>query len=66
MASTKTKEKSCLSCKTIYVGSACPNCGSTQASDVFKGRIHVFNSKDSELAYNMNINKEGEFAVKTK
>jgi len=60
------KEKSCLNCKTIYEGDKCTNCGETPASDAFKGRVHIFNSKKSELAYNMKINSEGEFAIKTK
>ena len=61
-----TKEKACLNCKAIYLGSSCPACASTQASDAFKGRIHIFNHKDSELAYNMGIKGEGEFAIKSK
>lgn len=61
-----TKEKACLNCKAIYEGNACPSCAGTQASDSFKGRVHIFNHKDSELAYNMGINGEGEFAIKTK
>ena len=61
-----TKEKACLNCKTIYTGDKCPKCGETPASESFKGRLHVFNSEKSEIAYNMNINKEGEFAIKTK
>jgi RNA polymerase subunit RPABC4/transcription elongation factor Spt4 len=60
------KEKSCLNCKRIYVGDRCPNCGETPASDSFKGKIYVFNSKESEMANNMKIYAEGEFAIKTK
>ena len=60
------KEKACLNCKKVYVGDKCPNCGETPASDSFKGKIHVFNSEESEMAANMKINSEGEFAIKTK
>jgi RNA polymerase subunit RPABC4/transcription elongation factor Spt4 len=60
------KEKACLNCKKIYIGDKCPNCGGTPASDSFKGKIWVFNSKESELATNMKINSEGEFAIKIK
>jgi RNA polymerase subunit RPABC4/transcription elongation factor Spt4 len=60
------KEKACLNCKTIYEGDKCSNCGSTQKNDKFKGRIHIFDNKKSELAYNMDITMEGEFAIKTK
>jgi RNA polymerase subunit RPABC4/transcription elongation factor Spt4 len=60
------KEKSCLNCRTIYIGDKCPKCGGTQASETFKGRIHIFNAKKSELAANMKINSDGEFAIKSK
>ena len=61
-----TKEKSCLNCKRIYLDDKCPNCGETPASETFKGRVHIFNSKKSEIAHNMEINNEGEFAIKSK
>jgi len=61
-----TKEKACLNCKTIYVGNKCPKCGETPSTETFKGRIHVFDSKKSEMAENMKINADGEFAIKTK
>ena len=60
------KEKACLNCKAIYFGDKCTNCGETPATETFKGRIHIFNSEKSELAENMSINAEGEFAIKTK
>lgn len=60
------KEKACLNCKRIYIGDKCPNCGETPATDSFKGKIHVFNAKESEMAYNMKINNDGEFTIKTK
>ena len=62
----KQKEKACLNCKTIYVGNSCSQCGETPASDSFKGRVHVFDAENSELANRMRIHKEGEFAIKTK
>ena len=66
MAAKANKEKACLNCKAIYFGDACPKCGETPSSESFKGRVHIFNSESSELAHNMKINKNGEFAVKTK
>jgi len=60
------KEKSCLNCKAIYVGDKCPKCGETPASETFKGRVHIFNPDESELADKMNIHKDGEFAIKSK
>jgi len=60
------KEKSCLNCRIIYSGGKCPNCGETPASESFKGRIHIFDSEKSEMAENMKINSNGEFAIKSK
>jgi len=66
MVAKANKEKSCLNCKAIYFGVKCPKCGETPASDSFKGRVHIFDAEKSELAENMKINKEGEFAIKSK
>jgi RNA polymerase subunit RPABC4/transcription elongation factor Spt4 len=66
MVAKANKEKSCLNCKAIYFGDKCPKCGETPSSDSFKGRVHIFDAKKSELAENMGINKEGEFAIKSK
>ena len=60
------KEKACLECRTIYEGDRCPKCDSTNSSDAFKGRVHIFNAEKSEVAENMRINKNGEFAIKTR
>jgi RNA polymerase subunit RPABC4/transcription elongation factor Spt4 len=60
------KEKACLNCKRIYIGDACPNCNETPASENFKGRAHVFNAEKSEIAENMEVYKNGEFAIKSK
>ena len=60
------KEKACLNCKAIYFGDKCTNCGETPSSDTFKGRVHIFNSEESEMAHNMKIHSEGEFAIKSK
>lgn len=66
MASSKVKEKACLSCNCIYFGDKCPNCNETPATESFKGRMYVFNAEKSEVASKLKINKEGEFAIKTK
>tara|TARA_Y100000310_G_C20359820_1_gene658428 strand:- start:163 stop:354 length:192 start_codon:yes stop_codon:yes gene_type:complete len=60
------KEKACLNCRAIYVGDKCTNCGETPSSDSFKGRLHIFNSEKSEIAHNMKLRGEGEFAIKSK
>ncbi len=60
------KSKACLNCKTIFEGEVCPNCGGTKFSENFKGRVYIFNPEKSEIANNMKINKEGEFAIKAR
>lgn len=60
------KEKACLNCRTIYMGDKCPACGETPASDTFKGRIHIFDDEKSEMAENMKLKGNGEFAIKSK
>jgi len=66
MVAKANKEKSCLNCKAIYFGDKCPQCGETPSSDAFKGRVHIFDAEKSELAENMGIHKNGEFAIKSK
>lgn len=60
------KEKACKICKKIYDGNECPDCGSRESTDSFKGRIQVVNPEKSEFAKKLNINKEGNFAIKTR
>ncbi len=61
-----SKEKACLNCKVIYIGDRCPNCNETVTSNTFKGRLHIFNPEESEIAKNMKIESKGEFAIKIK
>ena len=61
-----TKEKACLSCKTIYEGEKCPACGETPSSNAFKGRVQIFNAEESIIAKGMKVNKNGEYAIKSK
>ncbi|MBS3084603.1 hypothetical protein J4411_01700 [Candidatus Pacearchaeota archaeon] len=62
----KTKEKACKICKAVYEGDKCPNCGSKESTDSFKGKIFVVNQEKSEIAKKMNLNSNGEFAIKTR
>jgi DNA-directed RNA polymerase subunit E" len=62
-----TKDKACKICKTIYEeGDKCPNCGSKEYTDSYKGRIEVLNSEKSEIANKINIKTNGNFAIKTR
>lgn len=63
----KIKEKACKICKTIYEeGDKCPNCGSKEFTDSFKGRVVVLDHSKSLIAQKLNITAEGNFAVKTR
>ena len=60
------KKKACKICKTIYEGEKCPNCGSKEFTENFKGELIILNPEKSEVAHNLKITKKGEFAIKTR
>jgi len=63
----KTKEKACKICKKIYEdGDKCPDCGSRDSTESFKGRIYVLNPEKSEIAKKLNIKSKGNFAIETR
>jgi len=61
-----SKQKACKICKAIYEGEKCPECGSQEYTEDFKGRVMVFNPEASEVAKKMKISKTGLYAIKTK
>ena len=62
----KEKEKACLNCKKVYKGDNCPNCGHNMTTEGFKGKMHIFDAKNSEIGNKLGVENEGEFANKTK
>ena len=60
------KQKACRICSRIYEGDKCPQCGSKESTDSFKGRISVLNPEKSEIAQKLRIKEKGSFAVKTR
>jgi len=58
------KEKACRICRRIYEGDKCPNCGSKESSDSFKGRIIISNPEKSEVGQKLGIKEKGNFAIK--
>jgi DNA-directed RNA polymerase subunit E" len=60
------KEKACRICNRIYEGESCPNCGSKEFTDSFKGKIIVLNPEKSEIAGKIKIKGKGTFAIKTR
>ena len=57
-------QKACKQCKAIFEGAKCPQCGSAEFVDTFKGRLIVLNPDTSEISKNLKINKKGAFAIK--
>jgi len=61
------KPKACRICNAIYdEGSKCPKCESKESTEGFKGRVFIKDSENSEIAKNLNIKSQGEFAIKTR
>ncbi len=63
------KTKACKLCRTIVEsgeGDKCPNCGSKELTEGFKGRIEVLNPEKSELAQKLNLKEKGNFAIKAR
>lgn len=59
-------KKACKECKFIYAGDKCPNCGSKESTDGWKGRVIILNSEESEIAKKLKVKDKGIFAIKTK
>ncbi|MFH0869656.1 MAG: transcription elongation factor subunit Spt4 [archaeon] len=57
----------CRTCK-IFVeeGQACPICKRNSLSSSWQGRIHFINVEKSTIAKKMNVEKDGEYAIKVR
>jgi len=60
------KQKACKTCKAIYEGDKCPNCGSQEYTEDFKGRVMILDAENSEIAKKVKIPKKGLYAIKNK
>jgi DNA-directed RNA polymerase subunit E" len=64
------KPKACKLCRTIVEGPGstekCPNCGSKELTEGFKGRTEVLNPEKSEIAQKLNLKEKGNFAIKAR
>ena len=58
------KEKSCKSCKYLTEEDTCPNCGSSDFLENFKGIVVIFDPEKSEVAQKLGISSKGKFALK--
>ena len=59
-------KKVCKKCKIFVTGNNCPNCGGTQLTENWKGRVVVFNAEDSIISKKMGIKNPGAYAIKTR
>jgi len=62
------KPKACKLCNTILEsgGDKCPNCGSKELTESFKGRAVILNPEKSEVAQKINLKQKGNFAIKAR
>lgn len=61
------KPKACKLCNTIVEeGDKCPNCGSKEITEGFKGRAVILNPEKSEIAKKLNLKQSGNFAIKAR
>jgi len=58
-------KKVCKKCKIFVEEAICPICKSTEFTETWKGRVVIFNPKESVIAKKLKITKEGIYAVKT-
>lgn len=58
--------KVCKKCKIFVEGANCPVCNGTDFTETWKGRLVIFRPEESEIAKNLNIKKEGTYAIKTR
>ncbi|HLA22996.1 MAG TPA: transcription elongation factor subunit Spt4 [Candidatus Nanoarchaeia archaeon] len=60
------KPKACRNCNRVYEGEKCPDCGSEDYTENFKGRIVLMNPEKSEIAGRLKLKEKGNFALKTR
>lgn len=57
-------QKACKQCKLIFEGNKCPQCGSEEFVESFKGKATILNPDQSEIAKNLKHGKKGVYAIK--
>lgn len=60
------KKKVCKNCKIFVDGSECPVCHTNKFSTNWQGRITFLNAEKSRIAEKMNVEKNGEYAIKVR
>ncbi len=60
------KKKACKTCKMFVEGELCPICKREAFSTNWQGRIQFLDLEKSVIAKEMNVDKEGEYALKVR
>ena len=50
----------------IFSGERCPICNNVDFTETWKGRVIIVKPEESEIAKNLNLGKEGIYAIKIK
>ena len=64
MAAKKEKILICRECGHMTPEKKCPNCGSDQFIDKYKGKAVIFDVEKSHVAEKIEAKKEGAYALK--
>jgi len=59
-----TKKKVCKRCKIFVEGSECPLCKGNQFSINWQGRINITDANKSDIAKQIGLTANGEYAIK--
>ena len=60
------KRKVCRKCRIFVKGEQCPVCKGSNFSESWNGRINILNDEKSEIAKKINLNSNGEYAIKVR
>jgi len=60
------KRKVCRKCRIFVKGEQCPVCKGSNFSESWNGRINILNAEKSEIAKKINLNSNGEYAIKVR
>ncbi len=61
-----SRKKACKRCKIFVDGNECPVCKGNQFTTNWQGRIAILDLKKSIVAQKIGVEKDGEYAIKTK
>ncbi len=56
----------CRECHRVVRGEECPECGSTNLSDDWKGYVVIIDPEKSEIADKMEVSLKGSYALKVR